>query len=81
MLLPLEFELASDQCCILCNPFSFADLETTCVAVRALGEDRAYVCVDCVRMMKRTWNSGMQQTNEDARASWRRRVARAGRQS
>lgn len=74
--LPLEYELEPDQCCTLCNPLSFADFETTCVAVRRAGGNRVYVCVDCVRLMKRTWNSRAPQTNAEARAAWGRRAKR-----
>lgn len=46
---PLEFEPPSDdQCCALCNPFSVADFETKCVAVRRAGGNRVHVCLPCV---------------------------------
>lgn len=76
--LPLEYEVQPDEVCQLCNPLAVVDFETTCVVVKRRDNPRAVarVCVDCVRFMKRAWNSRAPQTNADARAAWRRRAER-----
>ena len=66
---PLEFERHSDQCCQLCNPLSYADFETTCIAVRRPGGNRLYVCRECVTLMARAARTGKTQSNGQVRAS------------